>query len=152
MIISIILILLVISFLFHVYFLIKYITLRQSKYLNLYLNTTVSNLIITGLLIFISLKYPSQVRSVNLKVLFWLITGILLVLTLRIKIGIFSKIYKRAQDPENFHYNFFGKKVLHTTVVKPVYIFVFFATMPFFLFAGAYFVARLINIILYGHL
>jgi hypothetical protein len=152
MIISILLILLIISFIFHVYFLLKYITLRQSKYLNLYLNTTVSNLLFAGALIFVSLKYPAQLRAVNLKVLFWLITGIMLVLTLRIKISIFRNIYIRAQDPENYHHNFFGKKVLHATVVKPVYIFAFFATMPFFLFAGAYFVARLINIILYGHL
>ena len=79
-------------------------------------------------------------------------TGFIMVIMLFIKISIFRAIYKRSQDPEHFHYNYFGKKVLHGSVVKFEEILIFFFTMPFFLFCGAYFVARLFNLLLYKHL
>jgi demethoxyubiquinone hydroxylase (CLK1/Coq7/Cat5 family) len=72
--------------------------------------------------------------------------------TLMIQISILKEIYLRSQEPENFHYNFFGKKVLHPSVVKPSFLLAFLFSMPFLLLAGAYFVARLINIFLFGHL
>ncbi len=152
MIISLLIILLIISFIVHIYFLIQYIGTKKKKFLTLYLNTTVSNMLIAGGLIYVSLKNPLQIREVDLKTLFWLISGIVLAVTLNVKISIFRNIYRRAQEPENYHFNFFGKKVLHATVVKPIYLFGFFGSMPFFLVAGSYFVARLINLILYRHL
>ena len=152
MLIIILIIVLVLSFLLHTNFGYQYVTTRKKKYLTLYLNTAVSNMLVAGALIYVSLTNPGSIRGIDPKVLFWILSGLVLVVTLKIKISIFRKIYLRAQEPENFHYNFFGKKVLHSSVVKPTYIVGFFASMPFFLFAGAYFVARLINVFLYGHL
>ena len=145
-------ILLFISFALHVYFLFRYITLKQKKYIMLYINTAVSNLIIAVVLIFMALSRPKLVQEINIKLLFWLLSGDLMLLMLILQIKILRTIYRRAQDPENYHLNFFGKKVLHPTVVKPMEVVLFFTTMPIFLFAGAYFVARLMNLYLYGQL
>ena len=114
--------------------------------------TAASNVIVAVVLIIAVLKWPNLVKDINIKVISWLISGVIMISMLRIKIGIFVRIYRRAQLPENYHLNFFGKKVLHPTVVKAYEVILFFVTMPIFLFAGAYFVARLINLILYKHL
>ncbi len=75
-----------------------------------------------------------------------------MMIMLVIKISIFVVVYRRSKDPAHYHFNFFGKKVLHTSVVKPIEVVLFMFTMPFFLISGAYFIARLINLILYKHL
>ncbi|MCL2156020.1 MAG: hypothetical protein FWH53_10175, partial [Leptospirales bacterium] len=61
------------------------------------------------------------------------------------QIRIFIKIYKRSKDPENYHVNYFGKKVLHSTVISKMDFLVFLGAIPFLLMAGAYFIAKLIN-------
>ncbi len=152
MVILIGLLLLIISFAFHVNFLFQYILKREPKYLRNFINTSVSNVLIAISLIVIALYKPEYISDIDLKVLFWLLSGLVMVFMLMIKIAVFKRIYQRAKDPAHFHYNFFGKKVLHSTVVKPLEIGLFFGSMPFFLFAGAYFVARLINLFLYAHL
>jgi hypothetical protein len=95
---------------------------------------------------------PEMARSVDLKFLTWVMSGIILVITIVIKVEIFRRIYRRIKDPSNYHLNFFGKKVLHASVVTRLEIAVFFGTMPFFLMAGAYFIARGVNFFLYKHL
>ncbi len=152
MVIIIGLLLLIISFAFHVNFLFQYITKRESRYLRNYINTSVSNVVIAAGLIIIALYRPEYIQKIDLQVLFWLLSGLIMVFMLLVKISVFRRIHRRTKNPEHFHYNFFGKKVLHSSVVKPLEIALFFGSMPFFLFAGAYFVARLINLFMYSHL
>ncbi len=140
------------SILIHFYFGFVYVTSRKKKYLALYIGTASINVLIAGTLIFISLMYPHLIRAIDPKLLFWVLSGMILIFTLVIQLSILRKIYLRSKEPENFHYNFFGKKVLHPSVVKPSYLLAFLMTMPFLLLAGPYFVARIINIILFGHL
>ena len=143
--------LLLISFLIHLHFIILYALLRQNRDYLGFCYTAILNSILAGSLIFIALKKPHLIHDVDLMVLVWILCGILMVMLLALKISILRRIYRRAQEPENYHRNFFGKKVLHNSVVKPVEIVLFFGSIPFFLFAGAYFVARIINVVLYGH-
>jgi len=75
----------------------------------------------------------------------WILSGIIMFIALSVKIRIFIKIYQRSKDPANYHTNYFGKKVLHSTVVSKFDLMIFFGTMPFSLIAGAYFIAKLIN-------
>ncbi len=152
MIISGLLLAFFISFLGHIFSLVTYVTKKSDRSLKTFINTTLSNITLAGACIVMIFLKPELVREVNLKFLTWIMSGIILVVTLLIKIGIFRKIYKRAKDPSNYHINFFGKKVLHSTVVSRVELAVFFGTIPFFLMAGAYFIARMINFFLYNHL
>jgi hypothetical protein len=152
MIITIMAILLLLSFCTHIYFLMKYITTRKNWVLKQFINTTMSNILIAGSLMIAVIFRPELVQQVDVQLLFWLIAGVIMLLMLMVKISVLRTIYRRAQDPAHYHLNFFGKKVLHSTVVRPAEILVFMMTIPFFLFSGAYFVARLINLFLYNHL
>jgi len=78
----------------------------------------------------------------------WIVNGFTMVVMLMSQITIARRIYQRSKLPENYHYNFFGKKVLHPSVVKPGEVAAFFATIPLFLFTGAYFFAKLIRFFL----
>jgi len=141
-----------ISFSFHIYSLVLYVLRRENKYLKGFVNTTISNVLIAGSITALVLINPADVSKVDFKLLLWIMTGLIMIIMLFIKIKIAVVIYKRSKDPQHFHYNFFGKKVLHGTVVKFEEIMIFFFTMPFFLFCGAYFIARLLNLLLYDHL
>ncbi len=152
MIIVVFLAALVISFSIHIYFLFLYAIKREKRYLNFFLVTTNSNVIIAIILIVIALKYPDVVKEADFTYVFWIISGILMIIMLMLKIRIFRRIYERSKDPENYHYNFFGKRVLHSSVVKLTDIFLFFLSMPIFLLAGSYFIARLINLFMYGNI
>jgi len=145
-------ILLQISFSLHIYALVLYVLRRENKYLKGFINTTISNVLLAGIITFLAITNPNYVSKVDFKFLLWLMMGFLMLIMLFIKISIFRAIYKRSKDPQHFHYNFFGKKVLHGTVVKFEEILIFFFTMPFFLFCGAYFIARLFNLLLYKQL
>ena len=151
MIISLILLLFT-SFSIHILSIIQYISKPEKKYIRLFLNTAISNILIALALMYMAIQRPDLLRDLDMKLLTWLLSGLLFLLTLFIKIMVFRRVYQRAQMPENFHYNFFGKKVLHPEVIKRGEFIIFFGVMPFFLIAGSYFVARLINIIMYGHL
>ncbi|NLV66595.1 MAG: hypothetical protein GXY14_02860, partial [Spirochaetes bacterium] len=123
-----------------------------NRSLKTYILTTFTNITIAGACIVLIFMKPEMAKTVDLKFLTWIMSGIILVITIVIKIGVFRRIYRRIKDPSNYHVNFFGKKVLHASVVSRLEIAVFFGTMPFFLMAGAYFVARGVNFFLYKHL
>ena len=122
MIFTIILLCLFFSFLTHIVSLFNYVTKKSERSLRYFIKTAISNVVL------------------------------ILIFTLIVKIRIFINIYKRSKLPENYHLNFFGKKVLHSTVVNKMEIVIFCGTMPFFLISGSYFVARLVNFFLYTHL
>lgn len=145
-------ILLQISFSLHIYSLVLYVLRRENKYLKGFINTTISNVLLAGAITALAIINPVYVAKIDFKLLLWLMTGFIMLIMLFIKISIARAIYKRSKDPQHFHYNYFGKKVLHGTVVKFEEILIFFFTMPFFLFCGAYFIARLFNLLLYKQL
>jgi hypothetical protein len=152
MIIIILLLFLLLSFAFHIYFLLQYVMKAQKKHLNRFINTAVSNILIAGSIMFLVVYKPSLIRNIDPALTLWLISGLVLVLSLGIKISLFRRMYRNMQDPKNYHLNFFGKKVLHPSAVSKMDMLAFFGTMPFFLMAGAYFVARLVNLIMFGRL
>ncbi|MFH0977223.1 MAG: hypothetical protein V1874_15695 [Spirochaetota bacterium] len=73
-----------------------------------------------------------------------------MIVSVMIKIMIIRRLYLRYQDPENYHYNFFGKKVIHSGFLSDKEMKNFMITIPLFIFAGAYFIARLIGILSHG--
>ncbi len=152
MIITFLLLALFLSFLGHIAALVTYVTKRSEGSLKTFINTTLSNVILAGTCIVVFISKPHLLRDLNLVLLSWIMSGLVMFVTLCIKVKIFITIYKRAKDPSNYHLNFFGKRVLHATVVKKMEIALFFGTIPFFLISGSYFIARLINFFLYKHL
>lgn len=152
MIITFLLLALFLSFLGHIAALVTYVTKRSEGSLKTFINTTLSNVILAGTCIVVFISKPHLLKDLNLVVLSWVMSGLVMFVTLCIKIKIFITIYRRAKDPSNYHLNFFGKRVLHSTVVKKMELAMFFGTVPFFLLSGSYFMARLINFFLYKHL
>jgi hypothetical protein len=96
----------------------------------------------------VALYKPEQIQKIKFPLMMWLINGFVMVLMVITQMMITIRIFQRSKLPENYHYNFFGKKVLHPNVVKPAEIAAFFASMPLFLFTGAYFIAKLIRFFL----
>jgi len=135
-----------ISFSIHLVYLIRYVRFREERSLSRFIDTTVINVVVSGICIVIAIFTPEQIRKIEVKALMWGISGVLMVFMLMIQIMIFIRVYRRAQMPQHYHYNFFGKKVLHGSVATPVEVALFFASIPFLLGAGAYFVARLIRL------
>lgn len=152
MIITFLLLALFLSFLGHIAALVTYVTKRSEGSLKTFINTTLSNVILAGTCIVVFISKPHLLRDINLVMLSWIMSGLVMFVTLSIKIKIFITVYRRAKDPSNYHLNFFGKRVLHSTVVKKMEMAMFFGTIPFFLLSGSYFMARLLNFFLYKHL
>ena len=152
MIIIIIFILLQVSFTLHIYNLVIYVLKKNDRNLKWFINTAISNILIAVSLTALAIMKPEMVRGVDFGFLIWIMTGLIMVAMLGIKINIAKNIYQRSRDPDNYHFNYFGKKVLHSSVVRYEEILIFMFTMPFFLFAGAYFVACLVNLLMYNHL
>ena len=140
------------SFTFHILIIVMYIKNKDKIYLFWFLATVGLNMGIAIALIVLALTKPHLIRQLNLKYFFWLLSGFITILLLCIKIAIFRNVYKRAQDPEWYHVNYFGKKVYEKGVVKQVEFLGVFLSLPFFLMIGAFFVSRLISIIMYGHM
>jgi len=106
-------------------------------------------MIITSVAIF---KDSSSLAAIDIKFILWIVSGFVLIFILFIKISTIMKIYKRSKDPQFYSINFFGKKVYEKGVIKPHEFLTLILTMPFFLMVGSYFIARLVNMLLYGHL
>ncbi|HRZ26634.1 MAG TPA: hypothetical protein P5295_07480 [Spirochaetota bacterium] len=152
MIIAFLIIGLIVSFSIHIRYLTRYVIDKEKKYLRGFLNTAIINILVAMTLSIVVMLKPQLVNELDMGLLLWGIAGIIMLIMLTIQVSILKTIYKRAQQPENYHHNFFGKKVLHPTVVKQHEVLTFFGTIPVFLLIGSYFVARLINLFLYGHL
>ena len=152
MIFTIILLCLFFSFLSHIVSLVNYVTKKSEKSLRNFVKTAISNVLLSMACMVLIFKRPDLVTKVDLRFVTWLMSGLIMIFTLVVKIKIFVNIYRRSKLPVNYHFNFFGKKVLHSTVVSKFEIVIFFGTMPFFLISGSYFMARLMNFFLYKHL
>jgi len=152
MFIFILLITLSFSFCLQILVIIQYLSTKSENYYRIFLGTFIIN---TILMVFTSISLfrdSSDLASIDLKLILWIVSGFVLIFILFIKISTIIKILKRTKDPQFYSINFFGKKVYEKGIVKPYEFLTLILTMPFFLMVGAYFLARLINMILYGHL
>lgn len=129
----------------HLSYLARYIQTRKPDLLQKYILTTVCNVFLSAALIFVALYRPEQIRKIKFPLMMWLLNGFVMIIMAMAQFTIARRIIQRSKLPENYHYNFFGKKVLHPSVVKPGEVAVFFASIPLFLFTGAYFFAKLIR-------
>lgn len=152
MFISILLITISFTFCLQILVIIQYLLTKGESYYRIFLGTFVINTILMIIASISILKYPSTFVAIDIKFILWLISGFILIFILFIKISTLLKIYKRTKNPEYYTINFFGKKVFAKGIIKQHEFITLLLTMPFFLLVGSYFVARLINIILYGHL
>jgi hypothetical protein len=133
------------SIIFHIYYLLRYVKIRTQSYLRKYINTTVINLVSAGICIIIAIFRPEEIAKIKGPLLMWMLSGVMMIIMIMLQASIFVRVYRRAKLPEHYHYNFFGKKVLHSSVVHPMEIALFFSSIPMCLVAGAYFVARFIR-------
>jgi hypothetical protein len=140
------------SFAFHILIIVMYIKNKDNIYLFWFIATVALNMGIALALIILALTKPHLIRQLNLKYFFWLLSGFVTILLLCFKVAIFRNVYRRAQDPAWYHVSYFGKKVYEKGVVKQAEFIGIFLSLPFFLIIGAFFVSRLITVILYGHL
>ena len=140
-----VLLLLFISILSHIYYLISFAKTHIEKYFHRFLDTTVLNLILGGICIILAIFKPDEIRKIKDPRVVWFMSGLLMILTLAFQISIFIKVSHRSKLPENYHYNFFGKKVHHPSTLKSIEIVLFFSSLPVLLVAGAFFIARLIR-------
>lgn len=146
------LILLQIPFIICVVLLIAYVDNNNRKLKIWFIIIAFISFAAAGNMGLLSIVRPSVFPGIAPNLLFWILSGYLMLMMVIIKIHIFRKIYRRSQDPDNYHYNFFGKKVVHTEVITKKEMAEFMVTIPIFLFTGSYFVARLINWIMFGQL
>jgi len=150
MFISILIITLSFSFCLQILVIIQYLSTKGLFYYNVFLGTFFINTILMIYTFYLLLKNPVAFLNVDMKFTSWVISGFVLIIILFIKINTLIKIYRRSQDPACYTINFFGKKVYEHGLVNKQEFMTLFITMPFFLIVGSYFIARLINIILYG--
>ena len=136
-------IILQISFVIHVYYIISYITKKQDKDFKGFLFTSITNIFLALFLSVFILIFPQELKEINLERILFIESGVVFLIMLSVKAKIASNIYKRAQDPQHFHYSYFGKKVLHPSVVKMSELFTYFLTLPLTVICGAYFIVKL---------
>jgi hypothetical protein len=140
------------SFILHAVIIGLYIKSQNQLYFYWFIATVALNMGLALALIILSLTKPELIRQLNLKFFFWLLSGFVTLVLLCLKIVIFRNIYKRSKDPKWYHFNHFGKKVFEKGIVRQMEFLGIFGSLPFFLFIGAFFVSRLINIMLYGRM
>ena len=141
-----------IPFVINIFVLILYLFTKRIIYRNRFFSTAFIGFGLLIIVILISLFIPFLYKAFDFTLLFWILSGYLMIVSVCMKIMIFRRVYLRYQDPQNFYYNFFGKKVLHSGYLTNKEMAYFAVTIPLFLFTGVYFVSRLINFIIYGHL
>ncbi len=152
MIIYVLLFLLITSFFIHTAIIVLYIRLKSKQLLNLFLLTVITNMSLAITLSILALSRPELIRNINLEMLLWLFSGLIMLFLLSFKIIIFINVYRRSRNPAFYHTNYFGKKVYEKGIIKQSEFLGFLFSFPIFLLVGAYFTARLINLLLYGHI
>lgn len=152
MFIFILLITLSFSFCLQILVIIQYLSTKSENYYRTFLGTFIINTVLMIVASVSLFRDSSDLASIDLKLILWIVSGFVLIFILYLKITTVIKIYRRTKDPQFYSINFFGKKVYEKGIVKPYEFLTLVFTMPFFLMVGSYFLARLINILLYGHL
>jgi hypothetical protein len=129
----------------HVYYLLMYIKIRSEAYLRKFINTAAINIVLAGTSIVLAIFAPGDLKRIEGAMIIWAMSGVMMVFIVLLQTLIFMRVHRRSKLPEHYHYNFFGKKVLHSSVATPIEIALFFASIPLFVVGGAYFVARFIR-------
>lgn len=152
MLITLLLITLAFAFCFQFLLIALYLSSKSENYFKSLLGTFIINTVLMVLISIVAITNPLDVYSINLKFIMWIVSGIILFFIIVLKLNIAIRIYRRSKDPAFYSINFFGKKVYEPGVVKGKEILAVIVSFPFFLIIGSYFVARLINLFLYGHI
>lgn len=152
MIITIMILTLAFSFCFQILVIILYLLNKSIRYYRMFLGTFISNTILMIIIGIVAMRDPDAVRKIDLSLLLWAVSGFINLILIGVKISIARKIYIRSKDPQYYDLNFFGKKVYRSDILQKSELAAMFLTMPLFLIMGSYFVARLINLLLYGSL
>ena len=150
MLVNILLISLSFSFCLQILVIIQYLSTKAESYYRIFLGTFIINTIFMVVLSIFMFKEPVHFYNLDIKFLLWVISGFVLFILLFLKLTILVRILKRAKDPAFYSINFFGKKVYEKGIVKASELATVFISMPFFLIIGAYFIARLINMLRFG--
>lgn len=132
-----------VSFVIHIYYLVSYISRKQDRYFKGFLTTAITNIFIGIFLAVLVLINPAEVRALNLDRVLFIESGLIFFLMLAIKGRVSVRIYRRSQDPQHYHYSYFGKKVIHASAVTSRDLLTYFLTLPLTLICGAYFVVKL---------
>ncbi len=143
MIVLFFIIVLQISLIVHVYFMVSFISKKEDRDFRGFFITTIINIFMAIFIALVIILHPSQLREINIERLLFLESGAIFMVMLYVKMRITVRIYRKAQDPENYHFNVFGKKVLHKNVATPKDVMLYFMTLPVTLICGAYFVVKL---------
>ncbi len=152
MLITLLLLTLAFAFCFQFLLIILYVSNKSDNYFKSLLGTFIINTTLMILISIVAIGNPEDVYFINIKFVSWVVSGIICFFVLILKISITIRIVKRTKDPQYYDINFFGKKVYKPGLVRPKEFLALIASVPIFLLIGAYFVARLINLILYGHI
>lgn len=132
-----------VSFVIHIYYLVSYISRKQDRFFKGFLTTAITNIFIGIFLAVLVLINPAEVRALNLDRVLFIESGLIFFLMLAIKGRVSVRIYRRSQDPQHYHYSYFGKKVIHASAVTSRDLLTYFLTLPLTLICGAYFVVKL---------
>ncbi len=152
MFISILLITLSFSFCLQILVIIQYLSTKSQNYYTVFLGTFITNTILMVITSVAILRDSTSFAKIDIKFILWIMSGFILIFILFIKITTIMKIYRRSKNPDYYTINFFGKKVYPNGLINQKEFITLFLTMPFFLLVGAYFVARLVNILMYGNI
>lgn len=131
------------SIFIHALFIGAYLSEKSDRSFRGFLVTTVSNFLIGMVMLIMMVQTPEIVRKFSFKPMMVLESGLVFFLLLFVKIRITIRIIKRFMNPEYYDLNFFGKKVYRPGIVKKSELAIYYLTMPFTLFTGAYFLANM---------
>ncbi len=134
----------------HIASLVLFIKKKENKYVRWFANTAIVNIALAGVITVYVIYDPAALGGINLKRIFWIVSGFITCLMIGIQAAIFRRLFVRMKDPAYYHYNYFGKKVLNDGVMSKTEVYAFFFSIPFLLLFGAFFVVRIINYFKYG--
>lgn len=131
------------SIFIHALFIGSYLSEKSDRSFRGFLVTTVSNFLIGMIMLIMMMKTPDIVRKFSFKPMMVLESGLVFFSLLFVKVRITIRIIRRALSPDSYDINFFGKKVYKPGIVKKSELAIYYLTMPFTLFTGAYFLANM---------
>ncbi len=126
----------------HIRYMVGYISSKSEAHFKGFIVTTFTNIACAMVMTIIAFNNPGVIGKLNIDLILMLESGFVFVALVVIKIRIAFKIVFRTKDPNNYHINYFGKKVYDGPVVTKGELAFYFLSMPFTLLAGAYFVAE----------
>jgi hypothetical protein len=122
---------------------VSFISKKQDKDFRGFFITAIVNIFMAIFIAFLIILYPGQMRQINIDKILFFESGAIFFVMLFVKMRITVRIYKKSKDPSNYHFNVFGKKVLHKNVATPQDVMIYFMTLPITLISGAYFIVKL---------